>query len=401
MPDQERDQVNLLEVLTILVRWRKMILTAAVGVALVVAVISLVVTPRFKSTAVVRIQQSQGGGGIGSLISSKLGGLGALAGLAGSFGESTEEVLMSILRSRWLSDKVIEKFELRKVYKMEKETQEEVVKLLQKRTLFDLEDKSLNIIINVYDQSPQRAKEMADFYVDELDQRNQELRSTTARKEREFIGARLDAERGQLTMLEDSLFRFQTVTGVLDIEEQTKATIQTAAALEAQRLTAKAKLELNRQVLGATQPETEFTRLQVASIDSSIRSLIASGQNGDTDFLVALKDVPAHGLQYLRLKRDIEIQQLLTAYLIQQFEQAKVEELRNTPTLIRVDPPTVASKRSWPKRSLMVIVAFAAACFFAAAVALFLEFFRKASTDSAHPQYQTLVNLRRSWKTRE
>jgi uncharacterized protein involved in exopolysaccharide biosynthesis len=116
--------------------------------------------------------------------------------------------------------------------------------------------------------------------------------------------------------------------------------------------------------------------------------------------MLRLRDVPAQGLQFLRLKRDIEIQQLLTAYLIQQFEQARVEELRNTPTLVRIDPPTLAARRIWPKRGMMVVVAFAGALFFATMLAFLLDFFQRAGADSTHPQYKTLENLRQSWRTK-
>jgi tyrosine-protein kinase Etk/Wzc len=397
MADQTRDQVNFLKIFAFLLQWRRFILTAAFTVAIVVAIISFVVTPRFSSVAVVRMQSSPGTG-IGSLIASKLGGLGALAGMSSALGaESPEEVALAILRSRWMSERAIDAFDLRAVYKMKKDPIEDVIKMLQKRAAFDVDEHSNAVIVTVNDQSAKRAKEMADFFVQNLDDRNQELRSQTARREKEFTGMRLDEERGRLTSYEDSLFKFQLATGVLDIEEQVKATVQAAATVEAERLAARTKLEMNKRIFGSLSPETQYSQLQLSSIDSSIQTLIRAREKGDQDFMISLKDIPQKGITFLRLKRDIEIQQLLVAYLLQQHEQAKIEELRNTPTLLRLDPPTEGTKKTWPKRGMMTVIAFAAAFVFSTAIAYLMDFFTKASRDMNHPQHTHIQAIRQAW----
>ena len=225
MPDQSKYQVNLLDFLAFLLRWRKLILTASFGVAIVVAVITLVVPQRYRTVAVVRSQESEDQG-IGSLDASKLGALAGLAGNLGGGGDMPSEVALSILRSRWMSERVIAQFDLRKVYKIKKAPIEDVIKRLAARTYFEIDDESSNIAIIVDDDSPTRAKAMSDYFIEQLDMRNRELRSTSAATERAFLGQRLDDERSRLTALEDSMYRFQLRTGVLNIAAQTRATFE-------------------------------------------------------------------------------------------------------------------------------------------------------------------------------
>ncbi|MBI5059274.1 hypothetical protein HZB60_05775 [candidate division KSB1 bacterium] len=135
MPDQIKYQVNLLDFLAFLLRWRKLILTASFGVALVVAVITFIVPQRYRVIAVVRSQESEEQG-IGSLVASKLGALAGLAGNVAGFGDSYGEVALSILRSRWMSERVIEKFDLQHVYKIESGPIEDVIKALAANTNF-------------------------------------------------------------------------------------------------------------------------------------------------------------------------------------------------------------------------------------------------------------------------
>ncbi|MBI5059378.1 hypothetical protein HZB60_06310 [candidate division KSB1 bacterium] len=399
MADQTRDQVNLLSLLAFLSHWRRFILTAAFSVAIITAVISLIVPPIYKSTAVVRNQQTQEMG-IGTLISGKLGGLGGLGALAGMsqiFGEKPEEVAVAILQSRWMSERVISKFDLRTVYKIKKAPIEDVIKELHANTTFTVDDGANNISIVVEDKSAQRAREMADYYVEQLDLRNQELRSQKARQERDFVGQRLSDEQLRLRQKEDSLFQFQTETGVLDIEEQVKATIQTAAAMAAERLKTKAELELCEKIYGPAGSETGFAKIRLASIDSTIQSLIRSDEMAEKDFLIPMQSIPEEGRTYLRLMRDIEIQQMLVGFILQQYEQSKIEEQRNTPTIVRVDPPYEATKRSWPKRSVMVLMAFTITFIFSSMIAKLIDYFTKASRDPMHAQHGNVAAIRQAW----
>ena len=298
-----------------------------------------------------------------------------------------------------MSERVIEKFDLIKTYGLQGEPMEAVINALVGASRFRLDNSTMSITVMVDDENPRRAKEIAEYYIEMLDQRNRELNANRAAKEREFAGQRLLDERERLAALEDSLSRFQLATGMLDVDEQMKATIQAAAQLQADRLMAQSELEMKERIFGSANAEINNTRIRLASIDSTLQSLVRrKGSGSGNDFLLHLEDTPVKGMAFLRLTRDIEIQQLLVSYLIQQYEQAKVDELRNTPTVLRIDPPAEPTSRIWPKRGMLVVLAALGALVLAALVARMIDLVVVATRDPAHPQYEHLANLRRSWK---
>ena len=73
------------------------------------------------------------------------------------------------------------------------------------------------------------------------------------------------------------------------------------------------------------------------------------------EFSVSFNTLPSLGLENARLIRDVELQNVIQEILIPQFEQAKLEETKNIPTLQIIDKPKVALNKAKPKRSLIVI----------------------------------------------
>lgn len=401
MSDTQTHQVNLLDLVAFLLRWRRFLVTVVLIVALLVAIMSFLLPPKYRSTAVVRAQE-YGGGGLGEIFSGKLSALSGISNIGLGFGNAPGNVFISILKSRWMCERVIEAMRLREVYMMPSAPIEDVILVLQQRTRFELNSESGALVIYADDYDPKKAMEIVQCFVDQLDARNQELKSTNARREREFVGQRLTTERAKLTALEDSLSRFQLVSGVLNPGEQVKATIQAAAAIEAQKLATQTEIEMNNQLRGPSNLENTFLRMRLASLDSSIRSLIRPGvgpKGGDV--LLHLDDSPTENLTYLRLMRDIEIQQMLVGFLVQQFEQASIEEERNTPTIMRLDPPSLATTRVWPRRGMMVVFSSLGAFAFAVVLALLIEFTRRAARDPSHPQHQRVLMISRSWSRRK
>jgi uncharacterized protein involved in exopolysaccharide biosynthesis len=399
MSDNRTQEVNLLDLVAFVLRWRVFLITAILSVSAVVAVISLVLPPKYRSTAVVRGAETQSPG-LGSLVASKLAALGGISGFAPALGEIPGELYVAILRSRWMSESAITTLDLRKTYGLEDAPIEDVVATFKARTRYELDPQSQTITISADDQDPRRAQSVATFLVDALDRRNSELRSSNARRQREFVGQRLDDAKRKLTELEDSLARFQIESGVLNLEEQVKATIGAAAALEAEKLALESELEMNRQLYDTQSSVAEMIRFRLSGIESTLRRLSAkkTGADRDFDFLLHLKDAPGHGLIYLRLTRDIEVQQILVALLLQQYEQANIDEKRNTPTILRLDPPTLAAKRVWPRRGIMVGVSAFAALVLSCGFALAFDSLRKAAADPAHPQHRRLQNIREAFR---
>ena len=73
--------------------------------------------------------------------------------------------------------------------------------------------------------------------------------------------------------------------------------------------------------------------------------------------LLAFEDVPDLSLRYARLLREVEIQNQIMQIILPQYEQARMEESKNVPSLQIIDEPQIALNKTKPRRGLIVIAA--------------------------------------------
>ncbi|MBU1707756.1 hypothetical protein KKB28_07575 [bacterium] len=395
------DKINLIDFLTFLFRWRRFLLLFVGIIVIVTVIFSLIVPVRYMATSTLFPSQDQPLD-MSSFISSKLAGLPGVAGFAAQMGALPGEIYLTILRSRSMSEAVIDTFALRDIWKMDDVPIEDIIEKLRGCTQFqyDLQDGTVTIEVTSHD--PKLAAGMANFYSQELDRRNQELKTQKATFEKAFISGRLEDSRLRLEVLEDSMRSFQQRTGVLDVEEQVKATIRTAAELEVLRLEAELELAMAREMMPADNPLVEELQRKVTGVRRQMRQLVERHQQDAEDKLIlSLNDASVYGATYLKLLRDITVQELLYQFLVQQYEQARIAEVRRTPTMQAIDRAVPPTKRSWPKRGVMVVAAAAAAFIFAIAIALILDNYRAASAKPEHPQHKRLLALKDAVRRRK
>ena len=73
------------------------------------------------------------------------------------------------------------------------------------------------------------------------------------------------------------------------------------------------------------------------------------------DVFIPLKNLPDLGIEYVRLYRELQIQEKILEFIMPQYEQAKINEKKDTPTVQVLDPAVAPIKRSSPKRMFMVL----------------------------------------------
>ena len=153
-----------------------------------------------------------------------------LRGLGGLSGSDETDKYFAILKSKNVQHRLITDFNLRKVYDLEDEPLWKVENALSRNLNFDLETEG-NILIEVYDESPERAAKMANFLVSLLNEINTELHITNARSTREFIEKRYFQNIEDITELETQMKDFQEKYGVIAVPEQIEATVKSLAEL--------------------------------------------------------------------------------------------------------------------------------------------------------------------------
>jgi uncharacterized protein involved in exopolysaccharide biosynthesis len=334
--------------------WRFIFLWAF-GSLVVSTIVAFLLPVQFKSTTSVFPAEEAD-------LFSALDGVGSLAksfaprGLA-SLGRNTElDRYMAILKSGRVVGAVIDSFNLIKVYEVTSYPYEKASKILMQNTELKIEEEG-QLTVTVYDEDPQRAADMANFFVWQLNKTNAELKVQNAKGNRGFIQERYEKNLRDLAAAEDSMKAFQKRYGVIAMPEQTVEAIKAGAELAAQLAMKEVTLGVLSRTQSAESPLVANTRIEVEEMRRKMGQM-TSGQGGkpsDMKLLVPFNEIPDLGSEYLRRYRDVEIQYKILQFLTPLYEQAKVEEKKNTPSVIILDRAAPAERKARPKRLLVML----------------------------------------------
>lgn len=266
---------------------------------------------------------------------------------------------LAILNSRDAMARVVRKFDLTAVYSIGDSSVDKAIKRLRSNTDFQI-DKYGAVVVKVFDESPVRAAGMANYFVSILNEINGSLSSEDARNLRMVIEARYLKNISDLENAEDSMKVFQQRYGVFSLPDQAKASVVAGAELESQLILAQVRLSVLDKQLSAGSPEIETLRQQIEAIRQKIGDLRSGKDMGGGDnpgVLLPFKEMPGRAMQYVDLYRDVEIQSKLLELIYPMYEQAKLEEARETPTVLVLDRAVPPEKKARPLRALIVLSA--------------------------------------------
>ena len=353
------DSNFILQLTSIIFRWRRLLIVNALAAAILTLAVMRIFSPDWftATTSIMPPEKdsgslSFGAGMLPSGLSSLLGGSGlALPGLA-----SPSDLYASILRSRTVSMAVIEKYGLREVFGTELDI--EALAELHGRTTVIVQPEGI-INLSYEDTDPERAAAVANSLIDELNRVNQENLVSKARAMREFIEGRLDESVVDLTLAEEALEAFQKEHNAVALDEQVKAAINAIADLRAQFVIAEIELGVMKKSLSPDNTRYKNQEFKIEQIRIQLERL----EKGDEVFpdssilSVPMSEAPELGLAYARLMRDLKIQETIFELLKQQYEQAKIQEMRDTPTVQVLDFARVPEIKSRPKRTMIAALA--------------------------------------------
>jgi len=292
--------------------------------------------------------------------SSLLGSLGeSVTGLGGlddfSLGSSKSAKEMAlyeqILKSRKCLEDVIRKFGIMESEKIQ--YMDDAVKyFIDEKLLIKQDNVSGILTVGIYDKDPQRAKEILEYVLSSLDKINIEIGIENAKNNRVFVERRYLQAKEDLAASEDSLKKYQTIYGIAP-DLQIKASAQIVFTMEAELKTEEVKLDVLRNMLSEDQLEVKS---QIAKVNSIKNKIVDIRSSTDLDELLKLGNSPQVLMGYLRHQRDVEINTKILSFVLPLYEQAKIEEKKETPTIIVLDSPNVADKKTKPKRFTMVLL---------------------------------------------
>ena len=336
--------------------------------------IAVLIPSRYESTANIMPPEQNDRGALLSLLAGRAGGSSesgssGLASMAGSFlgVSSTGALFVELIHSRTVEDHVIDRFDLQKIYGAR--YKQDARKMLEKRTAVDQDRKSGVISITVTDTSPQRTREMAQAYVEELDRLLSQVSTSSARRERIFIEQRLATVKSDLEDAEKRFSAFASKNTALDIKEQAKAEVEAAAVLEGQLIAAQSELQGMQQIYTSNNVRVRSLRARIDELQRQLERISGtdaslakeSTDSSSPDLYPSIRKLPLLGVEWADLYRKTKIQETIYQLLNQQYELTRIQEAKEIPTIRVIDPANLPEKKSWPPRLLIVLALTASA----------------------------------------
>lgn len=355
--DHNNQEPKFSDYLSVLLKWKKFILINCIVLGLIVFGITFFIPETFKAKAVVMLpqnSQSLGFGAIGNL----LGGAGSLLGgkTLGGIGGNNTDKMMGILESRLVLENVIEKFDLKSYYEVKNDNRDLILKAFKNDIDFDVNENRM-IEITVINKNPQVSADMANYFVMLLDSLNKYYGVLEAANNRGFIEKRYFQNLMELKSAEDSLNHFQKKYGVFSVPDQVKAAISAAGQIEGEMMKQEILTNAIKLQLGENSPSYKTSLEQLDMIKSKVHELKKGDKlSYESVVLLPFKNTPDLGIKYLRLLREIEIQQKILEVVLPMYEQAKVEEQKNIATIIVLDTAVPPTYKDAPKRATITIV---------------------------------------------
>lgn len=325
--------------------------------------LALLIPKKFESTT--RLMPPDHGGGSMAVLGALTGkeSPGAIGALASEFLgiKSSGDLFVGILASRTVEDDLITKFNLRGVY--HDKGWEDARRELSKRTDITEDRKSGIISIRVTDRDPRRAAAMAQEYVDALDREVTHLNTSSAHRERVFLEGRLGQVQQDLETAEKDFGQFASKNTALDVREQGRAMISAGASLEGELIAAQTELEGLKQIysnnnirIRTTQARIDELRRQIQKIGGNSGSQVNEANENKGDQLYpSIRQLPLLGVTWSDMYRRVVVQEKVFETLTQEYELAKVQEARETPSVKVLDSPDIPEK-GFPPRSWIVLI---------------------------------------------
>jgi len=397
---------------------RRFFFRAVASGLLISTLIAFLIPKSFTSTTQLMPPDPQSTSGMAMMAAMAAKGGGGLAGVAGDLLglKSSGALFIGVLRSQTSQDRLIQQFDLRKVYGRRLVVDARMK--LDENTSISEDRKSGIITISVTDHSPQRAAALAGAYVDQLNTLVSELSTSSAHRERAFLEERLKVAKQDLDDASNQLAQFSSKNNTLDIQQEGKAMLDAAGTIAGEMIAAQSQLEGLRQIYTDNNARVRSLNARVGELRKQLDKLGGTQGNGATGTGTSaeqlgdpsaakaggglpyptIKSLPLLGAKYADFYRRAKIQETVYELLTEQYELAKVQEAKETPSVKVLDPARIPEKKSFPARlTIMFLGTFLA---FAMSVVWVLGSARWEEVDPLDPRKILMQEAAGSLKAR-
>jgi tyrosine-protein kinase Etk/Wzc len=383
---RQDDEMTLLDYWRLVRKRARLVLGLPLVSVLLVGPYTYFLAPKiFESTASVLSPAESGGGGASLAAAIAASGAGQMLGGLLSGAGTSRDTFEAILKSRTMAQELVDRFKLKEYYHTEFAAR--AISKLQAATTISVSREGV-ISVKVEDTDPKRAADLANGYVANLDRMFAKLGTTNAGRQRAFIAQRLDKTEKALRQAEDALKHFQETNRAIVLQEQSVRAIEAAAQVKGQIAAAEVQLEVMRGFATENNPQVTQQKRQIEEMKRQLAQMqysqgldlpAESNNPGQPrkEFQIPFTKVPELERDLIRLTRDVKVQETVFTLLTQQFEQAKIAEARDTPTVQVLDYAVPAEFKSKPSTRWNMEIAGALSLIVGLFLAFFLEYLER------------------------
>ncbi|NIR48954.1 hypothetical protein GWO43_11010 [candidate division KSB1 bacterium] len=363
--ENSEEEIDLLDYLNVIIKRRRMIVRNAFVAAILMALISLVLPKTYTATTTLLPPDEGEQSALRSLLSNPPASFLSLPGVPAS----SSDIFVEILKSRSVAKQVLNrKYEydgneakLIEIWDIDKQG-EAIEELHSKSRIYANEQGIVEISVEL--SEPKLAAQVANAFAEELDRVNKEKSISKAKNSRIYIEEQLRKTERHLKEASAKLAKFQSKYKAVDLEEQTKVTIEKAGEIKGTILAKEVELEVMLQTMKPDNPVVVRRQKELEELKEQFEHLQFGNAvpfEEQKDYFIPFADVPEVGQKLAELIRDVKVQETVWELLNQQYYSAKIQEARDTPTVQVLDEAVPPEKRTKPKRRLLVLVATALA----------------------------------------
>ena len=351
--DENAASVGLADLLTWIGEGKRLIAVVTVVAAIAALVYALRAPFIFTARTTLLAPNSQQAGS-----SAALAALGSLGGLAGGLvSKSPDELYVALLKGDSVQRALIDRFNLKEHYKVE--TYETLRKVLPSYVRVAADKKSGLITVEVDDESPKFAADLANAHADEITKVLGRLAVSEAQLRRAFFENQLKETKENLVRAEQALQATQEKSGMIVLDKQAEALIGGAAQLRAQITEREVQLKVLRTSATDQNPDVMRLGSELRALRTELARMESSQGAGTTTSAVEMPvgQIPSASIDYVRARRELKLQETLLEGMVRQYWIAKLDEAKEGPALQQVDVALPPDRKSKPSRALIVIVA--------------------------------------------
>lgn len=291
------------------------------------------------------------------------------------------------MSSQTVEDAVIRRFSLMSEFKTKRMSDARMI--LRKRVTIFYGQRDGLIRLSAEAHDPSRAAELANGYIEEFQRFSATLAVTEASRRRQFYQEELNSTKDKLADAEQQLKRTEAQTGVMQLDAQAKALINSAAELQAAIATKEVQIQSLETFATENNPSLIVAKRELATLQTQMSLLNANQGDNVGDVILSKRNISEGSFEYVRRLRDVKYYETLFELLARQFESAQLDEARQGATVQIVDKALPPDKKI-PQHRVYIVLLAALSGFFAACVWLFIQ------ERLQNPPYTALIRELRS-----